>query len=505
MTERTHTYIAIDLKSFYASVECRERGLDPLTTHLVVADSSRTEKTICLAVSPSLKAYGIAGRARLFEVVQQVRKINYARLQQSPEHRLTGRSAFVAELDKHPDWALDYIVAPPRMSHYIACSSRIYQIYLRRIAPDDIHVYSIDEVFIDATQYLETYKMTAHELAQTLIHDVLRDTGITATAGIGPNLYLCKVAMDIEAKHIAPDERGVRIAELDEMTYRRKLWDFKPLTSFWRVGYGIANRLASLGIDTMGKLARFSIENEETLYRLFGVNAELLIDHAWGWEPCTMAHIKAYKPEAHSLSSGQVLQCAYDFDKALVVACEMADAMALDLVAKHLVTCDISLTIGYDSQNLTMPLDGAVTHMGTVVFDHYGRLAPKPAHGTVRLQSLTSSTKALREATSQLFHRIVDPRLLVRRLYLVAGHVVDESLAAQHDNQPAQLELFTDYEAIVRHKTVQKRWLAKERKMQETVLDIKRKFGKNAILSGLNFKDGATMRERNLQIGGHKA
>ncbi len=505
MTECTHSYIAIDLKSFYASVECRERGLDPLTTHLVVADASRTDKTICLAVSPSLKAYGIAGRARLFEVVQQVRKINYARLQQSPEHRFTGRSALVPQLKAHPDWALDYIVATPRMSHYIACSSRIYQIYLRHIAPEDIHVYSIDEVFIDATQYLKIYKMSAHELAQTLIHDVLRYTGITATAGIGPNLYLCKVAMDIEAKHIAPDEHGVRIAELDEMTYRRKLWDFKPLTSFWRVGHGISCRLASLGIDTMGKLARFSIDNEEVLYRLFGVNAELLIDHAWGWEPCTMAHIKAYRPEAHSLSSGQVLQCAYDFDKALVVACEMADAMALDLVAKHLVTGYVTLTIGYDSQNLELPLDGTVTHLGSVVFDYYGRLMPRPAHGTARLQCLTSSAKALREATSQLFHRIVDPRMMVRRLYLVAGHVVDESLATQHDNQPTQLELFTDYEAIERHKAEQQHWLAKERKMQETVLGIKQKYGKNAILSGLNFKDGATMRERNMQIGGHKA
>lgn len=505
MTERTHTYIAIDLKSFYASVECRERGLDPLTTHLVVADSSRTEKTICLAVSPSLKAYGIAGRARLFEVVQQVRKINYARLQQSPEHRLTGRSAFVAELDKHPDWALDYIVAPPRMSHYIACSSRIYQIYLRRIAPDDIHVYSIDEVFIDATQYLETYKMTAHELAQTLIHDVLRDTGITATAGIGPNLYLCKVAMDIEAKHIAPDERGVRIAELDEMSYRRQLWNHQPLTDFWRFGRGIAARLNSIGITNMGQLARLSECNEEMIYQMFGVNAELIIDHAWGWEPVTMDNIKAYKPETNSLGSGQVLQCPYTAEKGRVVVREMADTLALDLVDKQLVGDQIVLTVGYDRECLMRP-DIRSQYHGEVSTDWYGRAVPKHAHGSLSLGRPTSSSSQIMEAVTQLYDRIVNPLLLVRRLNLTINHVVSEEEALRQKRKtPVELDLFTDYEAEAEKRRQEKEAADKERRLQEAALRIKKEFGKNALLRGLNYAEGATQRERNNQIGGHKA
>ncbi len=506
MTNEKHAYIAIDLKSFYASVECVARGLDPLTTNLVVADASRTEKTICLAVSPSLKAYGIAGRARLFEVVQRVREINLQRQSQAPDCHFTGKSTHDPDLSAHPDWALDYIVATPRMAHYIATSSKIYQIYLKYIAPEDIHVYSIDEVFIDATHYLRTYKMTAHELAQTMIHDVLRQTGITATAGIGTNLYLCKVAMDIVAKHIPADEHGVRISELDEMSYRRKLWDFKPLTSFWRVGGGIARRLAAYGIDTMGKLARCSIDNEDLLYKLFGVNAELLIDHAWGWEPTTIAAIKAYKPTVSSLSNGQVLSSAYDYNKAHVVVCEMADALALDLVAKHLVTNHLVLTIGYDGESLENP---AICQDGNgpvdITLDYYGRPVPKHAHGTVRLRRLTSSSRMIREAASSLYRRIVNPKFMVRRIYIVAGNVVDESLAESPKTGHAQLDLFTDYAAIERHEKAENRELAREKKMQEAMLDIKQKYGKNAILRGLNFKDGATMRERNTQIGGHKA
>ena len=503
MQEPKRTYIAIDLKSFYASVECVERGLDPLTTNLVVADVSRTEKTICLAVSPSLKAYGIAGRARLFEVVQRVREVNYERQMKSPGRRLTGKSSSDTELQRHTDWAVDYIAATPRMAHYIAVSSKIYGIYLKYIAPEDIHVYSIDEVFMDVTAYLGSYKMTAHELAMKMIRDVLSQTGITATAGIGTNMYLAKVAMDIMAKKAQADKDGVRIAELDEMTYRRELWDYRPLTKFWRVGHGIAQKLALYGIDTMGKLARMSEQNEGLLYRLFGVNAELLIDHAWGWEPCTMEAVKAYRPETNSFSNGQVLQSAYDARKARVVVMEMAENMALELVEKRLVADQLVLSIGYDRESLTNPAIAGNYH-GEVTTDHYGRQVPKHAHGTANLDRQTSSTRLITEAVTELFDRIVDKRLLVRRINLTVNHVVDEA-SAQNEAVPQQLDLFTDYEALEQQRQAEQGTLDKERRMQEAQLKIKQRFGKNAILRGLNFEEGATAKERNGQIGGHKA
>ena len=503
MQNQERTFIAIDLKSMYASVECVARGLDPLTTNLVVADVSRTEKTICLAVTPSLKAYGIGGRARLFEVVQRLREVNYERQMKSPSRRLTGKSVSDTELKEHPDWAVDYIAAPPRMAHYIDVSSKIYGIYLKYIAPEDIHVYSIDEVFMDVTAYLKSYKMSAHELAMTMIRDVLSQTGITATAGIGTNMYLCKVAMDIVAKKAPADKDGVRIAELDEMSYRKQLWDYRPITKFWRVGKGIAEKLAMYGIDTMGKVARQSVKNEELLYRLFGVNAELLIDHAWGWEPCTMDMVKAYKPENNSFSNGQVLQSAYDFRKARVVVQEMAENMALDLVSKRLVTDQIILTVGYDRESLTNP-DIRAHYHGEVTTDYYGRQVPKHAHGTANLSRKTSSTKLITEAIVDLFDRIVNKDLLVRRLNLTVNHVVNEE-EANRRTTPTQLDLFTDYEELARQQEAEKAELDKERRIQEAQLAIKQRFGKNAILRGLNFEEGATAKERNEQIGGHKA
>jgi len=466
------TYIAIDLKSFYASVECVDRGLDPLTANLVVADASRTDKTICLAVSPSLKEYGIGGRARLFEVKQKARGV-------------------------------DFIIATPRMAHYIEVSSKIYGIYLKYIAPEDIHVYSIDEVFMDVTAYLRNYRMTAHQLAMKMIRDVLSQTGITATAGIGTNMYLAKIAMDIKAKKMPADKDGVRIAELDEMSYRRELWDYRPITKFWRVGHGIAEKLVLYGIDTMGKLARMSELNEELLYQLFGVNAELLIDHAWGWEPCTMEAVKAYRPETNSFSSGQVLQSAYDWKKARVVVREMADGMSLKLVSKRLVTDQLVLTIGYDRESLTNPEIHAKYH-GEVTTDHYGRQVPKHAHGTARLGCLTSSTRLMTDAVMELFDRIVNKDLLIRRINLTVNHVVSEESVTK-DAAPEQLDLFTDYEALEQQRQKQQAALDKERRMQEAQLKIKQRFGKNAILRGLNFDEGATARERNKQIGGHKA
>ena len=503
MQNQNRTFIAIDLKSMYASVECVARGLDPLTPNLVVADVSRTEKTICLAVTPSLKAYGIGGRARLFEVVQRLREVNYERQMKSPSRRLTGKSVSDIELKEHPDWAVDYIAAPPRMAHYIDVSSKIYGIYLKYIAPEDIHVYSIDEVFMDVTAYLKSYKMSAHELAMTMIRDVLSQTGITATAGIGTNMYLCKVAMDIVAKKAPADKDGVRIAELDEMSYRKQLWDYRPITKFWRVGKGIAEKLAMYGIDTMGKVARQSVKNEELLYRLFGVNAELLIDHAWGWEPCTMDMVKAYKPENNSFSNGQVLQSAYDFKKARVVVQEMAENMALDLVSKRLVTDQIILTVGYDRESLTNP-DIRAHYHGEVTTDYYGRQVPKHAHGTANLSRKTSSTKLITEAVVDLFDRIVNKDLLVRRLNLTVNHVVNEE-EANRRTTPTQLDLFTDYEELARQQEAEKAELDKERRIQEAQLAIKQRFGKNAILRGLNFEEGATAKERNEQIGGHKA
>lgn len=501
---RQRTYIAIDLKSFFASVECVERGLDPLTTNLVVADESRTEKTICLAVSPSLKAYGIGGRARLFEAVQRIREVNRERRLKAPNYCLTGKSWNDLDLQAHPDWEVDFIRAVPRMAYYIQYSTRIYDTYLKYIAPEDIHVYSIDEVFMDVTDYLASYKMTAHELAMTMIRDVLKNTGITATAGIGTNLYLCKIAMDIVAKHVPADKDGVRIAELDEMSYRQQLWDYRPLTKFWRVGKGIAEKLAPYGIDTMGKIARASINHEDLLYRLFGVNAELLIDHAWGYEPCTIESIKAYKPESHSLSSGQVLQEPYSFTKARVVVQEMAEAASLNLVDKKLLTDQLVLTVGYDMVSLT---DRAtkVPYHGEVTADYYGRSVPKPAHGTANLEGHSSSTRKITQAVLELYDRLVNPDLLIRRINLSTNHVISEEMARNKPQTPVQLDLFTDYEALEKQRAEEEAALAKERKMQEAILKIKKQFGKNALLTGLNFAEGATAKERNKQIGGHKA
>ena len=569
MMQQEHTYIAIDLKSFYASVECTDKGLDPLTTNLVVADASRTQKTICLAVSPSMKAYGIPGRPRLFEVVQRMKEVNRERSrrisfsgdsvrknadtgQETPGDSLFSGSSFSApELEADPTLKADYIIAVPRMAHYIEYSTRIYQIYLRYIAPEDIHVYSIDEVMMDVTKYLVLYKKTAHELAMEMIRAVLKETGITATAGIGPNLYLCKIAMDIEAKHTAPDADGVRIAELDEMSYRRKLWGHRPITDFWRVGKGTAKKLARYGMFTMGDVARYSLKDEDLLYKLFGVNAELLIDHAWGWEPCTIDYIKAYKPENRSFSAGQVLQCPYDFEKARIVVLEMADAAALDLVEKRLTADQMVLTVVYDKDNLTDPAIRE-KYKGPVKKDWYGRMAPKPAHGTVSLGRHTSSSRIITDAVLSLYDRIVDPDLLVRRIFLVTNHVIEEaetkkttvidgnpsafpdgknnreknqekesasgregsretSIAIKPDNGESgaagswqQLDLFTDYEVLEAEKEREKAALEKERRLQEAMLEIRRKYGKNAILKGTSLQEGATMRDRNQSIGGHK-
>ncbi len=504
-----HTYIAIDLKSFYASVECVERGLDPLTTNLVVADKSRTEKTICLAVSPSLKAYGIGGRPRLFEVEQRVKEVNRERLRSAPGHAFSGESSDDSVLRASPGLSLSYVTAIPRMSCYMDYSTKIYDIYLKYIAPEDIHVYSVDEVFMDITQYLEIYQCSAHELTMRIIQDVLHTTGITATAGISTNLYLCKVAMDIVAKHIAPDKDGVRIAQLDEITYRRLLWTHRPLTDFWRVGRGYAKKLEENGIFTMGDVARCSIGkaddyyNEELLYRLFGINAELLIDHAWGWEPCTIADIKAYKPETSSIGSGQVLHCPYDFDRARLVVREMADLLALDLVDRRLVTDQMVLTVGYDRENLSDPA-ASKAYKGPVTMDHYGRKVPKHAHGTVNLGRQTSSGRIIMDAVMDLYDRIVDRKLLIRRLNVTANHVVDEH-SIEKETVYEQLKLFTDYEAELKKRGKEEEKMERERRMQEAVLSIKKKFGKNAVLRGMNLEDGATAVERNRQIGGHKA
>ncbi len=512
MERENHIYAAIDLKSFYASVECVERGLDPLRTNLVVADESRTEKTICLAVSPSLKAYGIPGRPRLFEVVQAMRRVNGERRERAPGRRLRGSSCNADELEASLELEAAYLTAVPRMALYMEYSTRIYEIYLKYVAPEDIHVYSVDEVFIDITHYLKTYGLTPYEMVMKMIQEVLSSTGITAAAGIGTNLYLCKVAMDIEAKHIPPGPGGVRIAQLDEMSYRRLLWGHRPITDFWRVGRGYAQRLAEHGIYTMGDVARCSVGradsyyNEELLYRLFGVNAELLIDHAWGWEPCTMELIKAYKPESSSISSGQVLGQPYDFDKTRLIVQEMADLLALDLVEKELVTDQIVLTVGYDRQNLDDP-EVRSEYRGEVTTDRYGRRIPKHAHGTVNLGRLTSSAKLIMEAALGLYDSIMDRRLLSRRIYIVANHIADEREAgqAETDGRYEQLELFTDYDAVIREREAEEAELKREKAMQHAVLDIKKKYGKNAVLKGMNFKEGATARSRNSQIGGHKA
>ena len=507
--DKKPVYIAIDLKSFYASVECVERGLDPLTANLVVADSSRTEKTICLAVSPSLKSYGISGRARLFEVVQRVGEVNRQRKMGQPDRMLKGSSIYDPELKEHPEMEVDYLVAPPRMALYMDYSTRIYQVYLKYFAPEDMHTYSIDEIMACATDYMAAYGITAEELAAKIIRDVYETTGITATAGIGTNLYLCKVAMDIVAKHVEPDENGVRIARLDEMTYRRLLWDHRPLTDFWRVGPGYARKLEANGMFTMGDVARCSLgksgefHNEDLLYGLFGVNAELLIDHAWGYEPCTMADIKSYRPENNSIVSGQVLSCPYTFEKARLVIREMADLLALDLVEKRLVTDQIVLTVGYDIENLNDPARRK-EYRGEVVTDRYGRRIPKHAHGTGNLDRHTSSAKLIIEKTLELYDRIMNRKLLIRRISLTANHLADES-AVKEKTVYEQMDLFTDYAALEKEREKEQAALERERKIQKAVLDIRRKFGKNAILKGMNLEEGATARDRNGKIGGHQA
>ena len=501
--EKRKTYIAIALKSFYASVECIQRELDPMTTNLVVADQSRTEKTICLAVSPSLKQYGISGRARLFEAIAQVKQANAARQYRAPGRSFTGSSYDARELDAHPELSIDYIVAPPRMQLYMETSAAIYNIYLKYVAPEDIHVYSIDEVFIDATAYLKTYGLSGEEFARKLILEVLQTTGITATAGIGTNLFLCKVAMDIVAKHIPADENGVRIAQLDEMQFRLKLWNHRPLTDFWRVGHGISRKLEAHGLYTMGDVARCSLQNEDLLYKLFGVNAELLIDHAWGWEPCTIADIKAFKPSSNSLGSGQVLHCAYTAQKSRLVLREMADLLVLDLVDKHLVTDQIVVTVGYDIENMTDP-ERRKAYTGEVVTDHYGRKIPKHAHGTANLGKFTSSTKRILQAVDELYDQIVDDTLLVRRLNIVACRIADEAHIPACEPLE-QLDLFSDYAVQDRKFEEEASATEREKRRQQAMLAIKKKYGKNAILKGMNLEEGPTARDRNAQIGGHKA
>lgn len=502
------TYISIDLKSFYASVECMERGLDPLTTNLVVADNSRTEKTICLAVSPTLKSYGIKGRPRLFEVVQKIREINALKLNKIPGRVFSGSSYDYNELKSLPNISVGYIVAPPRMSYYIEYSTRIYNIYLKYIAPEDIHVYSIDEVFIDVTNYLSTYSLSAKELTSKILLDVLNTTGITATAGIGTNLYLAKIAMDILAKHIPIDENGVQIAKLDEMSYRRLLWSHRPLTDFWRVGKGYAKKLEKQGLYTMGDIARCSIgkstdyHNEDLLYKIFGVNAELLIDHAWGWEPCTIEGIKQYRPSSKSIGSGQVLQSPYTCEKARLIVWEMVDLLVLDLVSKKLVTNQIVLTLGYDRESLLNTMIRKL-YKGEISTDGYGREIPKSAHGTTNLNKYTSSTKLIIDAVMELFERIVDKNLLIRRVNISANNVVDEESIEKEDNIE-QLNLFIDYKKVEKEKEEEKVKLLRERKIQESILDIKKKYGKNAVLKGINLEEGATTVDRNKQIGGHK-
>ena len=498
------TYIAIDLKSFYASVECVARGLDPMTTNLVVADASRTEKTICLAVTPALKAYGIPGRARLFEVVQRVREVNRQRLRQAPGGAFRGTSCQAPELARDPALAMDYLIAPPKMAHYMKVSTEIYNIYLKYVAPEDIHAYSIDEVFIDATGYLKTYGLSPQEFAMKMILDVLHTTGITATAGIGSNLYLSKIAMDIDAKHMQPDKNGVRIATLNELTYRQNLWEHRPLTDFWRLGPGYARKLEKAGMHTMGDIALRSELDPEWFFRTFGVNAGLLIDHAWGVEPCTIADIKGYRPTTNSLGAGQVLSCPYDWEKTRLIVWEMTELLALNLVEKGLVTDQLTLTVGYDIENLTDP-DRRAKYQGQVTQDRYGRKIPKAAHGTENLDRQTASTRLLSEAMLRLYDRITDRGLLTRRVTVTACRVVPESRAEKAPEPPLQLDLFSDPQAQQRRAEDEESFLKREKRRQQAILAIQRRYGKNAILKGKNFLEGATTRSRNGQIGGHKA
>lgn len=492
-------YIAIDLKSFYASVECQERGLNPLTTNLVVADNSRTEKTVCLAVSPSLKQYGIGGRARLYEVIEKVKEINEQRKMKAPRHTFTCSSYDDLALKDNSDLELTYIVAPPRMSYYMKYSTDIYKIYLKWFSAEDIYVYSIDEVFIDVTHYLKTYDMTPRELATKVIKNVLNETGITATCGIGTNLYLCKIAMDIVAKHITPDENGVRIAGLDEKAYRKFLWSHKPLTDFWRVGRGIAKKLEDNKIYTMGDIARTSIKNEELLYKLFGINAELLIDHSWGYEPCTIESIKSYKPVTNSISSGQVLHRPYNYEETKLIVKEMTELLTLDLVKKNLITSKLVLTIGYDVENIKNS-NIRNAYNGEITLDHYGRKVPKHSHGTINIDHKTSSTKIITQKVIELYDNIINKNLLVRRLNLTACDVVNEDDYKNIQNYE-QINFFIDYSEIEK----QRKKEHSEKELQKAVLTIKSKYGKNAILKGMNFLESGTTIERNEQIGGHKS
>lgn len=485
MQTKEKQFIAIDLKSFYASVECVERGMDPLDTCLVVADKSRTNKTICLAVSTALKTFGTGGRPRLFEVERKIKDVNRSR-------KGKRKSISLNELNKDSSLVVDYIVATPRMSRYVEYSNRIEAIYRHYIAPEDIYVYSVDEVFIDATPYLNVYGLSAVELARRMVNDIFNSTGITATAGVGTNMYLCKIAMDIMAKKMGPDKNGLRVAFLDEMTYRQHLWDHKPLTDFWRLGSGTARRLASLGLMTMGDIARCSLNNEAMLYRNFGINAEFLIDHAWGFEPVTLAEIKAYRPASRSLSSGQVLSEPYPAAKARIVILEMIDNVSLKLIDNQLLTDQLTLTINYDSENLSNP-ETRANYTGKITTDYYGRAVPAHSHGTVNFRQPTSAGSELSHAVGELFDRIVNPLLLIRRMTLSINRIISET-----DAQPVQLELFVDYDALISR-------AMQERRRQEAILSIKKQFGKNAILKGLNYAEGATQRQRNSQIGGHKA
>lgn len=488
-------YLAIDLKSFYASVECVARGLDPLDACLVVADESRTDKTICLAVTPTLKSFGVPGRPRLFEVKQKLREVNRKRGR-------NGKSTSGRELAADCGKSVDFLVAPPRMQLYLDCSAKVYDIYLRYIAPEDIHVYSIDEVIMDITGYLKTYRLSPHDLAMRMIREVLAETGVTATAGLGTNMYLCKVAMDIVAKKMPPDRVGVRIAQLDERKFREYLWNHQPLTDFWRTGRGTAARLIAAGLHTMGDVARASIKHEDWFFKTFGVNGELIIDHAWGWEPVTMEEVKAYRPSTHSISSGQVLTAPYTFGKALVVAKEMAENVALDLVEKGLATDQIVLYVGYDVENLTNP-EIRSRYDGPVHVDHYGRQVPAHSGGTVRFDEYTSSSRSIVTHVEELFRRVASPLLLVRRLNLSVNNLLPEGRARQR-REAMQLDLFTDYEEVARRRQAEEEERRRERRRQQAVINVRKRFGKNALLTGLNYAEGATQRERNGQIGGHR-
>ena len=508
---RQNYYIAIDLKSFYASVECQDLDRNPLTTNLVVADRSRTEKTICLAVSPSLKKFGIPGRARLFEVTQRVKEINAERLRKAPGHKFTGESDDEEALDKDPSLKLSFIAAVPRMSRYIELSTQIYQIYLRYISPEDIHVYSIDEVFMDVTKYLGIYNKTPRELAQEMIKNVMKETGITATAGIGTNMYLAKVAMDIVAKHTMPDENGVRMAELDEISYRKLLWDHEPLTDFWRVGRGYTKKLNALGIRTMGDIARCSLGgerdffNEDILYKQFGINAELLIDHAWGYEPCTMEMVKAYKPDNNSISQGQVLHCPYTFDKGRIIVKEMAEALAMQLMEEEKVTDQIVLSVGYDIESLNDPEIRKKYH-GEIAKDYYGRLVPVHAHGSDNLEEFTNLSSHIIESALRIYDMQVNEALLIRRINIVAADVLSEADAAREkESSYEQLSLFVDYDKKEQERKEKESKDAKAKALQKATMEIQKKFGKTAIVRGTAYEEGATGLDRAKQIGGHKA